>query len=350
MAGTPNGGRTPHNPQSGKTKPFTTVSRTNANLAKEKQRRQYEQQKKEKIIFALFVVIIIVLILIAILVFKRAIDKGEASETTAQTQVSEITDTSPIETTAPELSDSFRREMCSKDQIHKGDLVFVDQAHSIAAPSDLADIYSGRTKFQKGSKTVYSYYLADSTPKLSQPALDALNKMADDFYTASGNNDLFVNSAYEASEASDHASGLAVDLSIFTIDNKLFILDDSQFASVYNWVFSNYYKYGFVMSAPSASGERYYHFRYVGVPAATYMFKNHLGFSDFLKLLRDEHSFANNQTNALSVLGDDGVNYEMYYVAATDGDMTSVPIPDTALHCSISGDNMGGFIVTVRMG
>jgi D-alanyl-D-alanine carboxypeptidase len=104
------------------------------------------------------------------------------------------------------------------------------------------------------------------------------------------------------------------------------------------------------MSAPSATGERYYHFRYVGIPAATYMFKNNLALSDFLNLLKTEHAFGNNQTNALSVLTDDGVSYEMYYVAATEGDITSVPVSQNALHCSISGDNMSGFVVTVRMG
>ena len=51
MAGTGNNGKTPKNPQNGKTKPFSTVNYKNAHLAKEKQRRQYEQQKKEKIIF-----------------------------------------------------------------------------------------------------------------------------------------------------------------------------------------------------------------------------------------------------------------------------------------------------------
>jgi hypothetical protein len=350
MAGTPSGGRSPQNPQNGKTRPFTTVNRGNANLAREKQRRQYEQQKKEKIIFALFVVIIIVLILIAILVFKRAIDRGEANDTDAQTQLSDVTDTGTPETTEPEPSANFLREMRDKNEIHKGELVFVDQTHSIAVPGDLADIYPGRTKFQKGSKTVYSYYLADTTPKLAQVALDALNKMADDFYTATGNNDLYVNRAYDASATNDHASGLVADLSIYTIENKLFLLDDNQFASVFNWVFSNYYKYGFIMVSPANSGERYYHFRYVGAPAATYMFKNNLGLSDFLASLRDEHAFKNNATNALSVLTDDGASYEMYYVAASDGDMTSIPIPESALHCSISGDNMGGFIVTVRMG
>ena len=351
MAGTGNNGKTPKNPQNGKTKPFSTVNYKNAHLAKEKQRRQYEQQKKEKIIFALFVVIIIVLILIAVLVFSRAISRGEGQSSQTDTETPASTETKNPETSVPEEPlDNFRKEMCDKNQIYTGDLIFVDQSHAYTAPApELSNIYSGRTKFQKGSKTVYSYYLASTAPKLEKNTLDALNKMADDFYNATGNNDLFVNHAYDNTASNDHATGLAVDLSIYTTDEKLFMLDDEQFSSDYNWIFSNYYKYGFALTSPQEQGEKYYHFRYVGIPAATYMFQNHLRLADFLTTLQEEHAFQNNKTNSISVVTEDG-NYEIYYVEATGGDITSVPVPETALYFSASGDNMNGFIVTVRMG
>ncbi len=351
MAGTGNGNRTPKKTtvQNGKTKPFSTVNYRDARLAKERQRRQYEQQKKEKIIFALFVVIIIVLILIAILVFKKAIDNGEAADSQTDTDTTDVSDTGSSEPS--EELDSFLREMCAKDQIFEGNLIFVDSTYPFAASTpDLAEIYSGRTKFQSGSKTVYSYYTPDTTPKLSTETLAALNKMADDFYETTGNNDLYVNKAYDSSAATDHATGLAFDLSVYTIEHQLYVLDDEAVSSDFEWVFDNYYKYGFVMESPAESGERYYHFRYVGIPAAAYMFKNNIGLDDFLKLLRDEHTFENGNTHAVSVTTDDGGRYEMYYVAATGGDMTSVPVSENALFFSISGDNMNGFIVTVRIG
>ena len=135
MAGNGYGGRPPKKPtaQNGKTKPFTSVNYKDARLAKERQRRQYEQQKKEKIVFALFVVVIIVLILIAILVFKKAIDNGEANDTQSNTE----TTTTPIDQTTPSTDpqelDHYLKEMQGKDGIRKGDLVFVDAAHPFAA-------------------------------------------------------------------------------------------------------------------------------------------------------------------------------------------------------------------------
>lgn len=348
MATAGNGGRTPKKPttsQNGKTKPFSTVNYRDSRLAKEKQRRQYEQQKKEKIVFALFVVVIIVLILIAILVFKNAIDKGEANDTQSDT----TTTAAPETTEPPEVLDNFLKEMCDKDQIHTGELIFCDAAHSFTAPIELADVYSGRTKFQKGTKTLYSYYLPDSTSsKLSAVALAALNKMADDFYNTTGNYDLYVDKTYDSSATGDHATGLAFDLSVFTIDQKHYALDDAAASPDFEWIFGNYYKYGFVMVAPEHSGERHYHFRYVGIPAATYMFENNIGLGDFLTLLRETHAFADGKTNAVSVTADGGV-YEMYYVEAASGDITSVPVPESTLFFTVSGDNMNGFIVIARM-
>ncbi|MBO4979297.1 MAG: D-alanyl-D-alanine carboxypeptidase family protein [Clostridia bacterium] len=350
MAGTANGGRTPKRPTApnGKTKPFSSVNYRDARLAKERQRRQYEQQKKEKIVFALFVVVIIVLILIAILVFKKAIDNGEANDTQTDTE----TTTAPIEQTTPpdvQALDQFLKEMCGKEQIHTGNLLLVDASHPFTASVESVNVYSGRTKFQKGEKTVYSYYLPDTTPTLSADALTALNQMADDFYELTGNNDLYLDKAYDAAAIGDHATGLAFDLSVYTIKQEHYELSDATASSDFEWVFNNYYKYGFVMESPAQSGERHYHFRYVGIPAATYLFRNEITLGEFLTKLTADHAFADGKTNATSVTTDDGAVYEFYYVEATGGDMTSVPVHEDALFFSISGDNRNGFVVTVRM-
>lgn len=344
MAGTGNSGRTPQkpSPQNGKTKPFSTVNSRSSRLAKEKQRRQYEQQKKEKMIFAAFVVIIIVLILVAILVFKNTLNNRNPDSQSDETTPNET------QTVNPEGLEGFRKEMCGKEQIYTGNLILVDSAHTFKAnPPELSDIYSGRTKFQETNKTVYSYYTADTTPRLSVTTLTALNQMADDFYNLTDNNDLYVNKAYDAS--GDHATGLAVDLSVFTLDKKLYLLDDAAASSDFEWVFANYYKYGFAMETPAQSGERHHHFRYVGVPAATYMFKQNMELEAFLTMLRDKHALEGERLDPLAVSTDDGGRYEMYYVAATDGDVTGVPVPTDAIFFEISGDNRDGYIVTARM-
>ncbi len=347
MAGTSNGRRPTGKPTvpNGKTKPFTSVNYRDTRLAKERQRRQYEQQKKEKIVFALFVVVIIVLILIAILVFKKAISGGGANDTQTDTE----TTTAPIEETTPPVDvqelDRFLKEMCGKEQIHTGNLLLVDASHPFSDTAKLAEIYFGRNKFQG----VYSYYPPDSSTKISTTALAALNQMADEFYELTGNNDLYVDKAYDASATNDHSTGLAFDLSIYTIKHEHYELNDTAASSDFEWVFNNYYKYGFVMESPAQSGERHYHFRYVGIPVATYLFRNELTLTEFLTKLTESHAFADGKTNATSVTTDDGAVYEFYYVEATGGDMTSVPVHEDALFFEISGDNQNGFVVTVRM-
>ena len=49
----------------------------------------------------------------------------------------------------------------------------------------------------------------------------------------------------------------------------------------------------------------------------------------------------------LTVTTDDGSSYEIYDVSAT-GAQTQVPVPENDTY-TISGDNEGGFIVTVKL-
>ena len=45
----------------------------------------------------------------------------------------------------------------------------------------------------------------------------------------------------------------------------------------------------------------------------------------------------------------DGVgSYDIYYVPATSGGITKVPVPEGDYEYTVSGDNCGGFIVTVK--
>lgn len=360
MADNRSGKRPQRPPESGDTRPFNTVKASsshgtrqpsqnrNSQLAREKQRRQYEQQKKEQMVFLLFVVVIIALILVAILVFKKAIDRGE--------DPSGNTDTNAVTTTAPDSSGEsqeptveYRREMRGTADVGKGLLLLIDATNPYKGGEvALENIYAGRTAFKKGEKTVYSYYTPDTTPTLADEALAALNQMADDFYDQTGNNDLYVDKAY--GDTGEHMSGYCVDLSVYTIDGKHYRLDDVKAPEDFDWIFANYYKYGFIMLTPEESGERYHHFRYVGQAAASVMHEKNLGLTEFAELLKNEHCYVQDaKLPSLSFTAADGATYEMYYVPASGGDMTGIPIPDGALYTGISGDNIGGFLVIVRM-
>jgi len=344
--------------KNGKTRPFTAVNYSAARLAREKQRREYEQQKKEKLIFALFVVIILVMILFAILIFRRILGGDQPVDPLTSETEGSTTETES-ETDGSVLS-AYENKVFAKNDIYTGDLILIDSSHSYRntnAPT-LKDIYSSRNKFEKASSStgyVYSYYPAGKTEMLASETIEALNLMADEFYRLKGNNDLYIHAgeAYVEGADDEHATGYAFDLSVFTIDYVHYELNDSRASADFKWVEENYYKYGFIRRYPEAKAsvtgvsDDPYHFRYVGIAHAYYMFKNDLCLEEYLELLRTEHSFKNEGESNLVFTADDGCRYEVYYVAA-EGDMIQVPILSENASYEVSGDNVGGFVVTIK--
>lgn len=308
-----------------------------ARIARERQKREIERQKREKMMFALFIVVILVMLLFAILVFKKVLGTEDP--------VGDVTDNSAVNATDVTSEDeidnipSSTSVSVAKSAVHHGSLILVNSENAYV-PSQISLKNAGESRTPVGTnssgKTQYSYYLAskDST-LLEEGALAAFNSMADDFYKATKSLDLFVGKAY--ADGNDlHATGLALDLSIWTGGNNYYPLDDEKFENVYNWLMGNYYKYGFIISTDS---DHNFCFRYVGEPHAYYMHKHDLSLDEYLKLIRQE---------TLAYTDNNGNKYEVYYVHAT-GDVVSVPLYSADAEYKISGDNSEGLIVTVKV-
>ena len=86
-----------------------------------------------------------------------------------------------------------------------------------------------------------------------------------------------------------------------------------------------------------------WHYRYVGVPHATYMMENKLCMEEYLELLKKSYTYAN---EPLTITTDEK-EYLVYYVPVSEESTTSIPVPVDGDY-TISGDNMSGFIVTVE--
>ncbi len=319
-----------------------------ARIAQARQKREIERQKREKLIFALFVVIILVMILFAILIFKNLLLNGDTQSTES--------DSPHTEETLPPNDDPYEYETVSvaKSAVSTGNLILIsDSKPYLTKPNSLKNIYSSRRTFysEARGKNVYSYYAYDSTPELDEKALASLNDLADAFYEATGNNDLFIKRAY-TEDSAEHQKGTSVDLSIYTLEGTSYSLDDGKFASTFKWFFDNYHKYGFIMRFPNEKSDitgvsgHENHFRYVGVPHSTYITENGLCFEEYLDVLRGTAADDAKDTKPLTVTTADGT-YNLYYVKA-DGDVISVPIIGDGEY-GISGDNDGGFIVHVKI-
>ena len=285
--------------------------------------------------FALFVVVILVMLLFAILVFKKALGNDEQPNDTTD-YGNQITDTGEDGNT-----DLPRPATVSvaKSAVKSGSLVLVNSQNSYASSvSSLKNMGESRTAVStdNSGKAIYSYYLASKDGTLlDQDALTAFNAMANDFYEATKSVDLFVRKAY-TSGTDEYATGLALDLSIWTGGNNYYPLNDPNFAEDFDWIFDNYYKYGFVISH---SANNSFCFRYVGAPHAYYMHKHELTLEKYLELVKRE---------TLAYTDNNADKYEVYYVHAT-GDVINVPLYSADAEYSISGDNSEGLIVSVKV-
>ncbi len=211
--------------------------------------------------------------------------------------------------------------------------------------TNLADISENIPKTQQSATPIYS---CASGLKANRTALTEFNNMMKAYYNAAADKEVarkinidiaYRNFDQQAGGAfpqghSDFHTGMLFDL----------VADNAPLsATTYAWIFENAHKYGFVARYPDAKADITgvdnldSAFRYVGIAHATYMYQNSLCLEEYIDLVKTK-----TQSSPLSI----GSTYDVYYVKANTEGETTVPLSNR-YPCEISGDNNGGFIVTV---
>lgn len=325
---------------------------------------------RNKIIVAAILILAVAIAVFATLLILEVTDCGKKP----------IDENPPI-TNSVFDSVSFEDKLFSSSDKHKGELLLINASFPYVFPEEtptFSPCYNGRTphgKFASGN-TIYAYYTQNGAAhcaKFDPTMLAAFNSLADDFYEATKNCDLFIYdedgyrsyedqaakhqsnpSKYVPAGQTEHHLGTSIDLyGNISSSQPVYKIDDPQYASIYKWIYDNAYKYGFVLryTADKANvtgvTNEPYHFRYVGYIHAYYMTHNNLCLEEYLDLIRDSHT----KQSPLYVTGEDGTEYMIYYVPATSDNLTSISVPkedNTGVKYSVSGDNKAGFIVTVE--
>lgn len=149
-----------------------------------------------------------------------------------------------------------------------------------------------------------------------------------------------------------------MDLTVYLSDGTSYYLADYPAC---DWFEENADDYGFVLRYPDAKAEitkisyESWHYRYVGVPHAQIMNDKELcleEYTDYLKGFaygRKYLVYGQNGTVEESETFPAGGTFSavIYYVEASAGDTTDVPVPENSEY-EISGNNIDGFIVTVK--
>lgn len=146
---------------------------------------------------------------------------------------------------------------------------------------------------------------------------------------------------------SEHQTGFAIDLGLAKAEID-FICPDFPYEGICNAFRKISADYGFVeryakgKEGITGISHEPWHFRYVGYPHAKIMEEKGMALEEYTEFIK-----AYRVDSRLVYQKDAGSVMEVYYVPA-DGDETFVPVPDTSFY-QISGNNAGGFVVTVQV-
>ncbi|MED1914564.1 D-alanyl-D-alanine carboxypeptidase family protein [Brevibacillus sp. DP1.3A] len=233
----------------------------------------------------------------------------------------------------------------TKDQIYQGDLLLVNKEY----PVHEAGVKNDVVRLSENEELLQGYRLLDHRIEVSESVAKEFLEM---IKAAQQDNvsHFILNSGYRGKEEQDqlyaemgpayampsgyseHNVGSALDIG--STQMKMERAPEGKWLKDYSW------KYGFILRYPkdkvAITGTEFepWHFRYVGLPHSAIMKQNNFSLEEYLDYLKDERRIS---------VTNDGKIYEINYYPV-DQEMTlKVPI---ASNYEISGDNMGGVIVT----
>lgn len=304
--------------------------------------------KKPKLRYDRIIMVALLLIaLICLLIF--GLTKCGSDENTANHTGDNADTTTQVSTQPPQTTLALTAE-----DVYKGDLILVNEDHVYAFAADdvtLETVYEGRNS---------CYGVSDMEVSLDSHVIDCFNQLMQAYYEIYENTDIMIVGGYRSKETqselydskktmlpggySDYHTARSFDLVIYpdgTSSNYYAATGD------YAWIAENASDYGFILRYPDGKTDqtgispRAYTFRYVGVPHASYIYNNDICLEEYLELVKNYT--ADDPLIVDTISG----GWNIFYVASDGSGSTQIAIPQGATY-TVSGDNIGGFIVAYQ--
>lgn len=265
------------------------------------------------------------------------------------------------------LPSDYRLISVLNEDIHKGPLILVNYKNESRIDGEnLVNIYDNASS---------SIGVKNDDMFINKIVMDHINVFFDAFKDAKGSTSILISSSYrsksdqeqiyaESVEAtgaestayyvsvpgySEHQTGYCFDTACYNNYDEMVELDGE---GVYSWLSENCADYGFILRYPAdktnitSIGYESWHFRYVGTPHSYFIGDNNLCLEEYITGIQ-QYTFDNG--GLLIDKGDKG-KWIVYYVPKLEAfNTTEIPVPVDSEKCNytVSGDNVGGFIVTV---
>lgn len=279
--------------------------------------------------------------------------------------VTDVNGEDTIEPTEASSLNSYKIITVNNDDVFKGCMILVNEDYPFKNSSD-ADIV---TLYDEKNE---SYSVSGMEICLQSEAIEPLNNMLDDFYEATGHNDILIVAGFRTMEQqqalydedlertgldtstlvalpghSEHESGYALDFSLFFNDGTSGEYDGT---GDYEWIDEHCADYGYILRYPSDKTEitkiqyESWHYRYVGKPHAYYIMQKGICYEEYIDEIKNYSA-----DSPFEIVDSDGEAYAVYYVPAeTEKSVTYIPLISDKPY-TISGNNSDGFIVTIDL-
>lgn len=269
------------------------------------------------------------------------------------------TEEQPADTSEPQPDEElFDVISVSTADVDRGYLILVNgkTEYNFDIEEKIVDLYQNEDKSS-------SYGLATVSISCAESVLSYLNEMIDAYYAATEDSKTVINSGYRTYEDqneilqnriesvgeeqayayvalpgySEHHTGYAFDIVSYG-ENK-----DG------NWLPNHCQEFGFIQRYRADKEEitgilyEYWHYRYVGAPHAEIMMNENYCMEEYISLV-SRYSY----DEPFYYTVESGEKYAVYTVTASDAEKTDIAVPKGADY-TISGNNVGGFIVTVKL-
>lgn len=324
-------------------------------------RRQITERERKRAIayirrrLILYAVVAGIIVLVLVIALSGRKNKQSAPE--VNTQPTSATDTTTQPTTPP---GEWQELTMTKLDMAQGHLILVnaDYAYDPEQAEDLVSVFEEKND---------DYYVSGVDLSVSRTIMQSLNNWMEAFYQETGVNNVEIVAGHRTVEFqqylrdralenhgqehadnyialpghSEHHTGFAVDLDTYYAETDS--LGGFDGTGDYAWVVDNAWRYGFVQRYPlnkkDVTGISYeeWHFRHVGLPHSKIMYDNNLCLEEYIDYLR-QYPF--DGEHLLASVDDE--EFEIYYCEGYN-----VTVPKDREY-EISGNNVDGFIVTIR--
>ncbi len=288
------------------------------------------RKKKKAVLYsacATAVLICALLLALVIALIATAIANAKALD--------DIDDTKPI---------ALKSELGSlpPEQVYAGELLLLDGEYQLTSKPEVMRMVDSDLPKTVGNTNAYTIGNKENFCATEQ-ALAAFNTMVGAFYKATSDDNIYVSNAYNnalTSQSNIFASGTAFELQCFANIEVDYSRQSIYGVSKYKWVYNNAHRYGFVLVPEyDAEGNNISStFRYVGVAHATHMKTKSLSLADYIEYLKDYNP------DAALVVKTSNARYAVYYQSADE-----VYLPTEYDDYTVSGDNVRGFVITVKL-